>query len=239
MPPGYQILEPGDPTPHNILPADVPLASSYVAGSPRQNWVWAASDVNEGNFKQWRMCKGKIIVDGPIAPGAKCYFSTNQSQVCLPNSRFAEASQILSFTAQTTTASTYGMLQLSLLTALDQVILLGYPRELRPSRLLDTPQNISAGWGSLSLGTAYLLHQFRIDRQGNPLPVDFTYRQYLDAFVRAWIRYNQNSYDPHNPYGESIAARVPTFRVQADTDPLHENYLSQIYDFFVRQNNFV
>jgi hypothetical protein len=109
------------------------------------------------------------------------------------------------FTAQTSLASSYGLLQMTYVTAIDQMKWPGDSFGLRnPSALFDTFDNHLRDAGSLSVGTQKVLKDLK-----NVVDVSRidTYQKLLDAFVRAWGRYNPGEAG----YGQSVAGRVPQY----------------------------
>jgi hypothetical protein len=109
------------------------------------------------------------------------------------------------FTAQTSLASSYGLLQMTYVTAIDQMKWTGDSFGLKnPSALFDTFDNHLREAGSLSVGTRKVLKDLK-----NAVDVSRidTYQALLDAFVRAWGRYNPGEAG----YGQSVAGRVPQY----------------------------
>jgi hypothetical protein len=98
----------------------------------------------------------------------------------------------LNFTAQTTIASSYGLLQVLYSTAISPMQWEGVNGKQNPSLLFDAPSNVSSGGGSLVLGTGYLR---RVFSTANPMVLvdspDFVNQGALErAFRRAFNYYN-------------------------------------------------
>ncbi len=72
----------------------------------------------------------------------------------------------LAFTAQTTIASSYGLLQVMYTTAISPMLWKNWPKDpnptpLNPSFLFDTAANVAEGDGSLAIGTAYVIKKYK------------------------------------------------------------------------------
>ena len=103
----------------------------------------------------------------------------------------------LDFTAQTTIASSYGLLQILYSTAIAPMQWPGVNGARNPRFLFDTPSNVTNGGGSLVLGSGYLADKF-IDLNSAALVVnpDFASQEELEReFRRALNRYNNSPLD--------------------------------------------
>lgn len=111
--------------------------------------------------------------------------------------------------------------------------------QLRPSKLLDTDENYSNNWGSLVFGTIYVNKLFKRSISSSLLVEGLNYTKLVDAFKHTWTRYNAGPTTKNvNAYGRNIANNLSGFKIEADTDPFHNNYLSSSYHFFVEQNGY-
>lgn len=99
---------------------------------------------------------------------------------------------ILDFTAQTPTASSYGLLQILYRTAIVDMAWQGISGARNPSLLFDTDANVAGGSGSLAVGTDYVRELFlrenrRLDQNN---PVLRSNVELVDAFRNALRGYN-------------------------------------------------
>ena len=114
------------------------------------------------------------------------------------------------FTAQTSLAASYGLLQMTYVTAIDELRWAGTDDGRRnPSLLFDTDENLLAGGGSVNLGTLKVVRAFRqLDSDlATGVRVPTGQAEIVGVFVKAWNRYNPWQ----KGYGESVASRVSTF----------------------------
>lgn len=98
----------------------------------------------------------------------------------------------LNLTAQTTIASSFGLLQVLYSTAIAPIQWEGVNGKQNPSLLFDTPSNVASGGGSLVLGSGYLR---RVFSRANPMVLvadpDFANQAALElTFRRAFNYYN-------------------------------------------------
>jgi hypothetical protein len=119
---------------------------------------------------------------------------------------------LLDFTAQTTIASSYGLLQIMYETAVEAMAWTGVNGARNPSYLLDTPTNIEAGGGSMELGSGYLTSVFS---RANPqvdlaVPNFTTTADFRRAFTKAFNYYNHDG--TTGDYGTDVVInRAPSF----------------------------
>lgn len=109
------------------------------------------------------------------------------------------------FTAQTGLASSFGILQITYVTAIQDMKWAGDQDGARnPSLLLDSVENHARKAGSLDVGTKKVLKDLK--NAADVSGVD-TFQKLLDAFVKAWNRYNVGE----KGYGDSVAQKVPLY----------------------------
>lgn len=108
------------------------------------------------------------------------------------------------FTAQTSLASSYGLMQVTYVLA----------RELKwngnPTALFDTQANIAAGGGSITLGAMKLRNGFHVVHAPRSAAPDLAFAdwaEFLAAFTDAW-----GSYNAGKNYRNKVASRVPIYR---------------------------
>lgn len=111
----------------------------------------------------------------------------------------------LNFTAQTTIASSYGLLQVLYDAAISPMQWKGVSGARNPSLLFDTPTNVPNGGGSLGLGSGYLRRLFpRVNSDVTVADPDFASPEALEtAFRRAFNRYNNSDPDTGD-YGPAV-----------------------------------
>lgn len=110
------------------------------------------------------------------------------------------------FTAQTSLAASYGLLQVTYVTAID------FPLRWRgdvdqvkkPSLLFDSPENHQREAGSLRIGTAKVVMDYK-NLVGAVLAT--TREVLINNFEKTWNRYNPGE----EGYGSSVAAKVPSY----------------------------
>jgi len=115
--------------------------------------------------------------------------------------------RLLRFTAQTSLASSYGLLQILYSTALAPMGWAGINGAKNPSYLFDTESNIENGGGSLKIGSGYLR---RIFSRANPNISSFsTPVEFEKAFINAFNMYNRGTIV--GDYGPAVISRSTAF----------------------------
>ena len=114
--------------------------------------------------------------------------------------------RLLDFTAQTTLASSYGLLRISYITAIGAVKWEALNNAWNPSCLFDTKANWANGGGSLAPGTGYLANLFFNENVNPDLgpsnPAFSAPDDFVNAFTNAFNYYNHNT--TGGPYGQNI-----------------------------------
>lgn len=129
--------------------------------------------------------------------------------------------------AQTTSAASYGLIQPLFLTAFDMARKYGLSKEVKPSRLVDTVDNLNAGWGSLNIGTLYLLDRMKLTTTPE------SYKNLLESYKKALKSYNGSSV-----YPEKVLSKIKNYNVIPNPDPLDTGYPYISYYIFYRQNGY-
>jgi hypothetical protein len=122
----------------------------------------------------------------------------------------AESLESEPFTAQTGLAASFGLLQMTYVTAIDQMKWTGDRDGRRnPSLLFDSLENHDRGAGSLDVGVAKVVADFRL-RNPAALWAQFgSADRMVVAFARAWSRYNRYE----EGYGGSVATRIVRYPI--------------------------
>jgi hypothetical protein len=104
--------------------------------------------------------------------------------------------RLLDFTAQTTLASSYGLLRISYITAIGAVKWEALNNAWNPSCLFDTKANWANGGGSLAPGTGYLANLFFNENVNPDLdpsnPAFSAPDDFANAFINAFNYHNHN-----------------------------------------------
>ncbi|MGH7431005.1 MAG: hypothetical protein ACREI5_04220 [Candidatus Methylomirabilales bacterium] len=118
----------------------------------------------------------------------------------------------LNLTAQTTIASSYGLLQILYSTAIAPMQWQGVNGKQNPSLLFDTPSNVSSGGGSLVLGSGYLRRIFpTVNPPGLAVDPDLANPAAMErAFRRAFNNYRGDTKEDALESGE-YGVRVINF----------------------------
>lgn len=115
--------------------------------------------------------------------------------------------RLLDFTAQTTLASSYGLLRISYITAIGAVKWEALNNAWNPSCLFDTKANWANGGGSLAPGTGYLANLFFNENVNPDLdpsnPAFSAPDDFANAFINAFNYYNHNT--TGGPYGQTLS----------------------------------
>jgi hypothetical protein len=111
---------------------------------------------------------------------------------------------LLDFTAQTSLAASYGLLQILYSTAVETMDWQGINGAHNPNLLFDTDANLRLGGGSLGLGSGYLVIVFpRANSKVSLMNPTFSNQASLeDAFRAAFNYYNHSS--PEGDYGREV-----------------------------------
>ncbi len=165
------------------------------------------------------------IVDTDQLVSAKEIYTYNESWVhwrkFLRQTRLDELDKnpnALDFTAQTTLASSYGLMQVLYRLAVEDLKWTGANGAKNPSNLSDTPANLGTGGGSLRLGATYLRICFtRANKRvpswslENPNSADSV----QNLFFKAFNWYNHNG--TKGTYGTETVARISSFLPRTTT----------------------
>jgi hypothetical protein len=109
------------------------------------------------------------------------------------------------FTAQTGLASSFGILQITYVTAIQDMKWAGDKDGARnPSLLLDSVENHARKAGSLDVGTKKVVKDLKNAADASGID---TFDKLLEDFVKAWNRYNAGE----KGYGDSVAQKVPLY----------------------------
>jgi hypothetical protein len=130
------------------------------------------------------------------------HFAATKELGCSVGQQF----RLLDFTAQTTLASSYGLLRISYITAIGAVKWEALNNAWNPSCLFDTKANWANGGGSLAPGTGYLANLFFNENVNPDLgpsnPAFSAPDDFVNAFTNAINYYNHNT--TGGPYGQNI-----------------------------------
>ena len=120
------------------------------------------------------------------------------------------------FTAQTTLAASYGLLQMMYATAVTTMHWTGDANGARnPSLLFDTEENHARQLGSLGVGSAKVVKDFKTVMAGSNVTVDNP-AVLLSLFIDAWQQYNSGK----RTYGTEVGTHVPQYNPEPRTPVL-------------------
>lgn len=200
-----------------------PYRMEYDAAHPRGAWLVDAEDVRPRSVFWIDAAKtAKIGDQEPLVSAYTIYAANDSWQNWLKNLKSVSKklllltpSTTLSWAADTTLASSYGLMQVLFSESFDNYGYNGISGRRRPYYLFDTPPNIAGGGGSIQVGTGVYVFKYRWENDFNDAgvfsPQYDTVEKLDDDYQNGLMGYNGSFCQQTDCYGPDTMKRTQKY----------------------------